>query len=246
MVTKLSKSSRLRPSNGDAEITKKPKLDIKVDAPNMATATFEIIGTSPLVVHRFSAKAKAEMINKMVNPPKPGSKVKRKPLDQEANYNEARYISPEGWDGFNAAAVRNALISACRLTGVKMTIAKLSIFVHRDGVDKDEPHYNLVRIYGERKRFDAIGRLDSGAPNPVSRPSYFPWRSKLRITFDQDQFTIQDIANLLKRVGMQIGLCEGRHDSKNSAGQGWGCFDLGKDAAQHGVKPTPAQLEIGQ
>lgn len=168
------------------------------------------------------------MIGDMVNPRKGGARRKHDPLDPEAMYNEARYISKEGWDGFNAAAVRNALISACRLGNMKMTIAKLSVFVIADGLDKDEPQYNLVRIYGTRTRLDAIGRLANGAPNPVYRPMYFPWRARLRIAFDSDQLTIHDVANLLHRVGRQIGLCEGRYDSKNSAGQGWGCFELAK------------------
>jgi hypothetical protein len=120
------------------------------------------------------------------------------------------------------------MISACRLAGFKMTIAKLSLFVIADGVDKLEPQYNLVRILGERERFDAIGRLDNGSPNPVYRPLYFPWKAVLKIAFDRDQLSLQDVANLLHRVGSQIGLCEGRYDSKNSAGQGWGCFMLAK------------------
>ena len=222
-----------RSGNGNGQVApaaprKLPKLDVKVGAPNIETFTFDIVGTSALVVHRFSQKAKADMIDKMINPPKAGTKVKRKPLDPEAMYNAARYISKDGWDGFNAAAVRNAMISACRLGNMKMTIAKLSIFVIADGLDKDEAHYNLVRIYGTRTRLDAVGRLDNGAPNPVYRPRYWPWGAKLKIAFDTDQLSIHDVANLLTRVGLQIGLCEGRHDSKNSAGQGWGCFKIAK------------------
>jgi len=234
MKTILSPSRRIA-SNGDhnenttTETKKSPsKLNIKINAPNIQTALFEIVGTSPLVVHRFSKKAKDTMIGRMINPPKPGARVKREPLDPEALYNEARYTSKEGWDGFNAAAVRCAMISACRLVGFKMTIAKLSIFVVADGFDSLEPQYNLVRIHGKRTRFDAIGRLDNGAPNPVYRPMYFPWNAKLRIAFDTDQLSLEDVTNLLHRVGTQIGLCEGRHDSKNSAGQGWGCFMLAK------------------
>jgi hypothetical protein len=41
-----------------------------------------------------------------------------------------------------------------------------------------------------------------------------------------DQFTHQDVANLMTRVGLQVGLGEGRPDSKNSAGMGWGLFQI--------------------
>lgn len=218
--------------NGGNELVsaaaRRPKLDIKIDAPNMKLAVFKIIGTTMLVVHRFSAKAKQGMIDKMVNPPKAGTRAPRKPLNPEALYNEARYRHKDGWDGFNASAVRCAIISACRLCGFKMTIAKLSIFTVADGLDKDEPQYNLVRIFGTPARLDSIGRLANGSPIPIYRPSYFPWHANLRISFDADQLSHEDVTNLLHRVGTQVGLCEGRHDSKDSAGQGWGCFMLAK------------------
>jgi len=34
------------------------------------------------------------------------------------------------------------------------------------------------------------------------------------------------VTNLLSRVGMQVGIGEGRPFSKNSAGMGWGTFEL--------------------
>lgn len=218
----LPKPDRIPKNGADKKL---PKLDIKVEAPNIKTATFEIEGTSPLVVHRFSAKAKTMMIDDMKNPKK-GTKRTRQPLDPERLYNEARYVSKEGWDGFNVASVRCAMISACRLGNAKMTMAKLSIFVEADGRDATEPQYGLIRIFGERTMSEMIGRLPSGAPIPTYRPMYFPWKAKLKIRYDDDQFHLQDIANLLHRVGVQVGLCEGRNDSKNSAGMGWGCFNV--------------------
>ena len=43
-------------------------------------------------------------------------------------------------DGTASMSLRfvSALISACRLVGFKMTLAKLSVFVEEDGRDKDE------------------------------------------------------------------------------------------------------------
>lgn len=35
-----------------------------------------------------------------------------------------------------------------------------------------------------------------------------------------------DVANLMNRVGAQVGIGEGRPDSKNSAGMGWGLFSI--------------------
>ncbi|MEP7022824.1 MAG: hypothetical protein ABJB47_03225, partial [Actinomycetota bacterium] len=56
------------------------------------------------------------------------SRKNREPQDMNELFNEARYISKKGWDGFHAASIRNAMISACRLVGFRMTLAKLSLF----------------------------------------------------------------------------------------------------------------------
>jgi hypothetical protein len=52
------------------------------------------------------------------------------------------------------------------------------------------------------------------------------WSMALRVRFDADQFSAQDVGNLLARVGAQVGIGEGRADSKSSAGVGWGHFEL--------------------
>lgn len=208
--------------NGNSPTSEK----VTISAPNMQIACFEIIGTAPLVIHRFSAKVKKDIIKKMEDGSttrKGGPKQKLKPLD---NYNEARYISTEGWDGFNAASVRCAMISACRLAGFKMTLAKLSLFVLEDGRDAQEPEYALIRIHGEPRMLESMGRLDNGSVCPIHRPCYDEWSAKIRIRFDADQFTLTDVSNLLMRVGEQVGLGEGRPDSKNSAGMGWGMFKI--------------------
>ena len=44
--------------------------------------------------------------------------------------------------------------------------------------------------------------------------------------YDADQFTAVDIANLMMRVGVQVGIGEGRPDSKTSTGMGWGTFEV--------------------
>jgi hypothetical protein len=50
------------------------------------------------------------------------------------------------------------------------------------------------------------------------------------VRFDADQFTLRDIANLLLRAGMQVGVGEGRPDSKKSCGMGWGTFEIKEQA----------------
>lgn len=192
-------------------------------------AQFKLMGLPdvPLVIHRFSHKTKLEMKIKAEVGKASSSKKQRDPKNSQATFNEARYRSRQGdWDGFHAGSIRNAAISACRLVGFKMTLAKLSIFVEKDGVDKEEPQVPLIRIHADPVRQEDMARVETGQPYVTIRPAYFNWWSMVTIRYDSDQFTMEDICNLLMRVGQQVGIGEGRPDSPKSAGLCWGLFDI--------------------
>lgn len=199
---------------------------VSIKPPNFGNAVFTIKGNAPLVMHRFSHKIKEQMRLKMETGKAAGSKKEREAKDSDDTFQAARYISKEGWDGFHAGAIRNAMISACRLVGFKMTLAKLSVFVINDGWDATEPQIPLIRIYGKPVRQDDMARVETGQPYVTIRAAYHDWSAKVKIRWDADQFTLTDVSSLMSRVGMQVGIGEGRPDSKNSAGMGWGTFDL--------------------
>ncbi len=200
--------------------------NVVIKAPNFKRAEFRIKGVAPLVIHRFSAKTKNEMKLKMETGKSAGSKKNREAKNTDDSYNESRYISKEGWDGFHAGSIRAAMISACRLVNFKMTLAKLSIFVEADGWDKTEPQIPLIRIIGKPVKQEDMARVETGQPYVTIRAAYHDWKAKIHIRWDADQFSVIDISNLLSRVGLQVGIGEGRPDSKNSAGMGWGLFEL--------------------
>lgn len=201
-----------------------PKMSVTIKPPNLVTAKFRIVGTAPLVVHRFSHKAKQAMLDKMIAGSTARKGKQREAMDVQKTYNDARYIAKDGWDGFNASAIRAAMISACRLVGFKMTMAKLSVFVIQDGWDATEPQIPLIKIVGKPRLLESVGRVETGQAYVIIRPCYDEWSANVTIRFDADQFTVTDVSNLLERVGQQVGICEGRPDSKNSPGQGWGTF----------------------
>lgn len=203
--------------------------NVVIPPPNFQQAQFEIIGTAPLVMHRMSQKLKQEFEAKMLAGSTPAKKKTFAPANLEEIMDGARYINKskktDTWDGIHAAAFRNALISACRLVNFKMTIAKMSIFVVQDGWDYLEPQIPLVRIRGTQAVMQQdIARTQTGVAYLCIRPAYHGWSAKLNLRWDGDQFKLADVANLLNRAGQQVGVGEGRPDSKNSAGMGWGTF----------------------
>lgn len=197
--------------------------NVVISAPNFGILELIIRGTSPLVIERFSKKA--ELMAKMQEGSTAKSKKVRTARDYDKEAEDARYRHKDGWEGMNAASFRAGMISACRLVGFKMTLAKLSVFIEADGFDKDDG-LPIVRIYGESCTFSAHTRNATGVVDVRSRPQYRDWAAKLRIKFDQSQFKAEDIINLLARVGVQVGIGAGRPDSKSSAGCGWGTFEV--------------------
>lgn len=198
-----------------------------IKAPNMKKLEVTIRGTAPYVGNKFSGEARAMMRDQQEKGSVAKKGKKRDPKDFEKLRKEATHFLPDGSCGIPATAFRQALISACRLVGFKMTFAKLSLFVEADGFDVDDK-CPLVRFTkGEPTHFEAYVRNQSGVADIRARPLWEPgWEAMLRIRYDADQFDEADVRALLRRVGEQVGVGTGRPDSKESAGQGWGTFEI--------------------
>ena len=198
---------------------------VAISRPDFRTIQVKIIGTAPLVINRFSARSADKMRMAQEAGGASKSKKTRDPKDFDQVTEDAKHISSEGWEGFHAAAIRNACISACRAAGFKMTLAKLAVFVDPDGLDKVDAT-PLVRLTGKAEQWVTTVRNSSGVVDLRPRPLYRDWSATLRISYDAGLLQQADIINLLHRAGRQVGIGEGRPDSRMSAGLGFGTFRL--------------------
>lgn len=216
----------------------KKQVALEIKAPNFQTVEVGIRGTAPLMVHKFSMKARKQIEAKQTAKDKVSGV--RQPKDYAAEFNAARYISKEGWDGFYAGAIRSAMIRAASYGGgLSMTAAKGLIFVVAEGFDRDDGS-PLVRILGDKAKHDTRpARNDGGGIDIRNRPRYDKWNTKLKISYDADMLTAQDVLNLLARAGESVGLCDGRPGSPNSNGCGFGTFAVeGLKKAKRAPKKT--------
>ncbi len=144
----------------------KPKTEsgeIVIPKPEIASIQVGIVGTSPLIVHAWSEKATRMMLNKQMGLPTP----KKEPKSPEDDYNGARYISSQGWDGVPATAFKAAMVGACRLVeGLPMTMARRLFFV-----EADDRELNLVRIFAEPQMRQDMVRLESGVADSAVQGS---------------------------------------------------------------------------
>lgn len=221
---------------------------VRIHEPRLRTAVLTIRGISPYVQHAFSEKQRKRMEETQRQGQQARGKRVREPKDFNAAYESAKHVSRDGWLGIPAPAFRNAMISACRLVGFVMTRAKLSVFVEADGFDANDGT-PLVRIYGSDQPPHVMGktldkrttvkraeqphiheasvRNESGVADIRWRPMWDEgWTAKVRVTWDEDQFSATDVMNLMLRAGLQVGIGEGRPDSPKSNGLGWGRFEV--------------------
>jgi len=198
---------------------------VAIKPANIQQAEFRIMGTAPYVQARFSGKAMQQMMSKMAAGSTAGKSRAKPARDFNDDYRQAMHVSTAGWHGIPAGAFRQAMISACRLVGFKMTLAKLSVFIHADGFDKIDG-IPLVKLDGEPERIDMAVRNATGVADIRVRPMWREWSANVRVKYDADQFTLEDVSNLMQRVGLQVGIGEGRPDSRESSGLGWGTFEL--------------------
>lgn len=200
---------------------------LAISPPKIEVTRLGIRGVAPYVQNRFGQKALNMMRDKQEQGSVAKKGAKKEPKDFDECYRQAMHVSTEGWVGIPAPAFRNAAVDACRLVGFKMTHAKLGFFVLADGFDVVDGT-PLVRINkGEPHKVEHAVRNDSGVADIRARPMWDPgWEATVTIQYDADMFTSSDVANLLHRVGMQVGIGEGRPNSKESCGMGWGLFEM--------------------
>lgn len=222
MVTIMKKHR----ANGSGDTgSGEPQGRLVVKRPNLVESTFHIFGTSPYLQNKFSGTKLQKMLkNQQVS--QGTSKKSKTPRDIDAEFEGAIHRLPDGGYGIPAPGIRNALIDACRVAGLVMTKAKLSIFVKEDGFDPDDGMPLVRLIAGDPEVSMLPVRLPKGEASVAIRPMWKQWEADVTLRWDSDQFDQENVANLLERAGQQVGTGEGRHNSKKSNGLGYGCFSL--------------------
>lgn len=224
MTTAALKPSKNGPARDGKNRLTEESVRITIAPARFHTLRFRLTGTAPYMQNRMSAKAMNMMREKMEAGSTATKGKKRAPRDFTADFKNAMHVSQDGWIGVPASAFRNACIDVCRVAGFKMTHAKLSIFVEADGFDGVDGT-PLVRLEaGEPEKVEMPVRNATGVLDIRARPLWREWSIVIRVRYDADQFTPDDVTNLLVRVGLQVGIGEGRAFSRQSNGLGYGFF----------------------
>lgn len=183
--------------------------------------TVPIVGTSPLIVNRWSEKARNMMLAKQQT----SARAKKEPKSPEALYEASKYRLHDGRDGFPVTAFKAAIVHAGRLfDGVTQVALKQMILVLGDGID-DRGDELAALSYGEVLMREDTPRNANGVADLRYRAQYNQWSTSFRVRTIKGQFDEGSILALCDAAGVG-GVGEWRPTSPKSATGTFGTFEV--------------------
>src|SRR5262245_58851785 len=169
-------------------------------------------GTSPLIVNRFSEKAKRQLLDKAQ-----GRKTPRQPKDPEAEYQAAFYRFEDGAYGIPAIAFKSSTVGGARFfTGITMAALKQFLFFRGPvGVDGQM----LVKLIGEPHIREDVVRIGKGTGTELRyRPEFLEWSAVLDVVFVKAALTKGSVLSLIDAGGLGVGVGEWRPERGGTFG----------------------------
>jgi hypothetical protein len=175
------------------------------------TLLVPIVGTSPLIMHRFSEKAKRQMLDNMQ-----GRKSPKQAKDPDAEYEAAFYRLGNDGYGFPALAFKAATVGGARFySGVTMTALKQFLFIHGDEGDDGRA---LVRIEGEPIMREDVVTVGRNGSDLRYRPQFSRWHTTLQVRYVTSALTQGSVLSLINAGGMGVGVGEWRPEKDGDFG----------------------------
>ena len=177
-------------------------------------AEIEVRGTAPLIVHRWSEKARQMMLDAQQ-----GKKNPKQPKDPNVDFETSMYRFEDGGHGFPIMAFKSATVKGgARLFGkaVKMTeLRQLCTFLS-DGLCTDGTQ--LTRIISDAPIMsEDMVRVGMGTADIRYRAEYRNWSAVLRIEYVPSVIDLSSVVALVDAGGTN-GIGEWRPEKSGSYG----------------------------
>lgn len=179
------------------QVIELPKLNIKM-------LKITLVGDSALIMHKWSEKAKKEMLDKQMKRAKTAKAAK----DPEQDYKDSMYVE-DGKYVFPVVAFKSAAVDACS---------------HVEGVTKVEArgafHINgeWAVIDGKPNMREDMVRVGMGTADIRYRGEFKKWSTELTVRYNSNVLSAEQIVNLFNTAGFAIGVGEWRPQKDGSFG----------------------------
>jgi hypothetical protein len=226
--------------NGESADTKTKLTAKMVEIPKLRVRQIEIeiVGISPIIIHAWSAKAIAMMLDKQLGKPSSG-RTKRDPLE---DFKQACYYLPDKQGlAFTAASLKACLVTAANDVSLKQTETRRAIHVCGEFIKiiappLDEKRYTEwdIKLKKELKWYHDLGcsmrqdlvRLESGVADLRFRPMFPVWSAKALLEYNESMMTAGQVTNLANAAGYGAGLCENRPSAPTCKSGEFGRFKV--------------------
>lgn len=180
---------------------------------NLKTMDIVLVGETPLICHRWSEKQIRIMLDKQMGKPNAGKEKK----DPEADFLGSLYALPGGGYGFPVIAFKSAAVTACTsVSGITKVAARQAF---RVGATLQSSE--LVKIEGaEPEMREDMVRIGMGTADIRYRGQFVSWWTTVRVRFNANLLTAEQIINLFNTAGFGVGVGEWRPEKDGQNG----CF----------------------
>ena len=203
---------------------------IEIKPVEIVTTTIRIKGDTPLIMHRWSEKAKRMILDKQTKATKSKARdaknpvgdfieslywIEGEPAEHTEEAFEAAVTGGARW-GFPVTAIKQATISAAYRNGLTKDMVSLrgAFFIDGEGPDL------LAEVKGcvPRMREDMV-RVGMGAADIRFRGEFEDWYMDLNLRYNKNGvYTLEQIINLINVGGFSCGIGEWRPEKDGQNG----------------------------
>jgi len=195
--------------------TKENKVEVVLQPISVGTIRVQIKGKTPLLMDKFSDEVKKGILAKQTGISK-GNKKKTRDTKQETQ--EAIHVTSTGQIGYPAFGFKKGMMECTSFVGDKMFSKKLvsgavKIMNVEDG---------LIPIKYEKQ---TVLEHNVGSNTKFS-PMFSGWSCELKIEYDQNNISAQDIVTLLNYAGFYNGIGAWRPKSGGGGSGEYGMYEV--------------------
>ena len=197
---------------------------VTIPAINIQYATIRVVGDSPLIVHKWSEKAKKEILDKQMKKAKTKGHDAKDPVrdfieslywidgepEDKTEEGFAHAIESGARFGFPSVAFRASAVSAGYRSGVTKDKVSMNAAFHIDG--------ELVEIKGIPEMREDMVRIGMGTADIRYRGMFSDWSATFRVKYNASAISLEQLVNLINLGGFACGLGEWRPEKGGQFG----------------------------
>lgn len=197
---------------------------VTIPAINIQYATIRVVGDSPLIVHKWSEKAKKEILDKQMKKAKTKGHDAKDPVrdfieslywidgepEDKTEEGFAHAIESGARFGFPSVAFKASAVSAGYRSGVTKDKVSMNAAFHIDG--------ELVEIKGIPEMREDMVRIGMGTADIRYRGMFSDWSATFRVKYNASAISLEQLVNLINLGGFACGLGEWRPEKGGQFG----------------------------